>query len=496
MRKTKKLISLFVTTILSVCSWFTACGDNGNAANAPDYSKNTEKYPIWAYSQTCDDWYQVDGTRYYFEEGTRQTMENTQLCADAGFTVLFIDWTFPYHGPEGFETSKTKRVMDYAYEAGMKAFVFTSLPYSLSTSEESLINPAKADGVNFFETQEQLNDLIAEHLAPLIAHPAFYGCSLKDEPSYKMFEAMGQVYRAIQAAAPGCFVNMNINPMYDGIEFMYCKEGSSIGLVQAYRKYLESYYEHIGQYAKYIQYDDYPILEGKAILPYHLHNAQIVAEFCKEKGMEFGKVFQTCSYDADLVRVAPTQRDILWQMNLGMAMGIKNYSYYTYYPVVNTSGGLPDEDATIVNRVGVPNERYYWLKDIHEDMHFNAKALLNFEYQALNIVTKAPIPGNKSFLQGALNASGKLTDIKNITMDSAGIVLTTEQYDKTNNQRGYYVMNLTAPSQATEIKVTLELEQHKNVQIWDGNQVTNQKVKDGKVSFRLKTGEGVFVMPY
>ncbi len=493
MRKTKKILSLVLSTMLCVCSLFTACGEE--TANAPDYSKNTEKYPIWAYSQTCDDWYQVDGVRTYFEDGTRQTMENTQLSADAGFTVLFIDWTFPYQGPINFETSKLKQVMDYAHAAGMKAFIFTGSLHSLSAKEESLINPAKADGQNFFASQEELNAYVAEYLAPLQAHPAFYGCSLRDEPKYTMFEAMGQVYRAIQAAAPGCFVNMNINPMYDGLEYMYCKEGTSIGLVKAYKKYLDTYYEHIGQYANYIQYDDYPILEGKAILAYHLQNAKIVADYCKEKGMTFGKVFQTCAYGADLVRVAPTKRDMLWQMNIGMAMGIKNYSYYTYYPVVN-SGGLPDETATIVNRLGTPNERYYWLKDIHEDMHFNAKALLNFEYQALNVLTKTPIPGNKAFLQGVINASNKLTDIKSIAMDSAGIILTTEQYDEANDQRGYYVMNATAPSQATEIKVTIELETHKNVQIWDGNKATNQKVKNGQLSFYLQTGEGVFIMPY
>jgi hypothetical protein len=130
-------------------------------------------------------------------------------------------------------------------------------------------------------------------------------------------------------------------------------------------------------------------------------------------------------------------------------------------------------------------------------MHFNAKALLNFEYQGLNILTKAPIPGNKGYLQGDLNASEKMTDIKKITMDSNGIILTTEQYDKVNDQRGYFVMNATAPSQATEIKVTLELEKgNTHVQIWNGNKIVNKKANGGKVSFYLQTGEGVFVLPY
>jgi hypothetical protein len=310
-----------------------------------------------------------------------------------------------------------------------------------------------------------------------------------------MLKAMGQVYRAIQKAAPDCFVNMNLNPMYEGIEYMYCPEGNSIGVVTGYKKYLDTYYEEIGQYCGYVQYDDYPILEGGAILGYHLHNAQIVADYCKQKGMTFGKVFQTCAYQAGLVRTATTQTDMRWQMNIGMAMGIKDYSYYTYYP----RGWYPNEEwrdkAFIVDLEGNPTDRYYWLQDIHEEMQFNAKALMNFEYQALSYTLKTPIPGSKTFLAGV--KSEVLTDVKKITIDSNGIVLTTEQYDKSNDQRGYYVMNATAPSQKTEIKVTLELEKgNTRVQIWNGKKITNKQAKGGKVSFYLQTGEGVFVMPY
>ena len=119
---------------------------------------------------------------------------------------------------------------------------------------------------------------------------------------------------------------------------------------------------------------------------------------------------------------------------------------------------------------------------------------MNFEYQALNYSVKAPIPGNKSFLAGV--KSQDLTDIKKVTLDSAGIILTTEQYDKANDRRGYYVMNITAPSQATEIKVTLEISGYNNVQIYNGKTVKNKKAEKGKISFYLSTGEGVFIIPY
>ena len=500
--KDKKIAAILTAGVIILCSSLAACGGDKAGGNAPDYSKSNAEYPIWAYSGTRGDWYEENDYRYYYEDGSRLTAENTALYAECGFNVLFADWSIGgYDGPVGFENSEMKKALDYSADCGLKAFVYTKQLAWLSQTEESLINPEKAkmpeNKDKFFETEADLNAYVAEYLAPLKEHPAFYGCSLKDEPKYTMLEAMGQVYRAIQATAPDCFVNMNLNPMYEGTEYMYCPEGNSIGVVKGYKKYLESYYQHIGQYSKYIQYDDYPILEGGAVLGYHLHNAQIVAEFCQEKGMTFGKVFQTCAYNAGLVRESTTKTDMLWQMNIGMAMGIKNYSYFTYYP----RGWYPREDwrdnAFIVDLEGKPTQRYYWLQDLHQEMQFNAKALMNFEYQALNILTKTPIPGNKSFLQGALNASEKLTGVKSITMDSAGVLLTTEQYDEANDQRGYYVMNATAPSQATEIKVTLQLEKGKNnVQIWDGNKVVNKAAKNGKISFYLTTGEGVFVLPY
>jgi len=129
---------------------------------------------------------------------------------------------------------------------------------------------------------------------------------------------------------------------------------------------------------------------------------------------------------------------------------------------------------------------------LKQHQNYNKKQF--YEYQALDYAVKAPIPGNKSFLAGV--KSQELTDIKKVTLDSAGIILTTEQYDKANNKRGYYVMNATAPAKATDIKVTLEINKYNNVQIYNGKTITNKKVKDGKLSVHLSTGEGVFIIPY
>ena len=519
MKKKMKTISLILTLALALGG--VGCETNEKKSpNAPDYSKSDKEYTIWAYSATCDDWYQVNGVRYYFQDGTRQTAEHTKLYADGGYNVLFVDWTFTYGGQsaEDFEKSETKRVMDLAHQEGLKCFIFVGGLHTLSSTKESLINPEKANGKNFFASQEELNACVAKCLAGIKDHPAFYGCSLVDEPWYTQFEAIGQVYRAIQAAAPNSFVNMNLNPMsYDlraltrYSEAMADKYGqyvledgsldrnapsASMDEVRvAYKEYLEKYYEKIGKYCGYVGYDSYPLLSASTKRNYdtlkeHLENAQIVAEFCEQKDMRFGHVYQTYGNNS---RRATTKTDMYWQANVGMAFGVKDHSYYTYYPTVN-SGDLPDETTYIVNREGDPNERYYWLKDLHEEMQFNAKALMNFEYRAASYCLGSGYDWNDEYITRLVNED--LTGIEEISVEGKGAALVTEQYDEKNGQTGYYLMNVTDALETSEIKITLRLDGYDTVQVYNGEKVTEKSVKDGTVSFYLGTGRGVFIMPY
>ena len=497
MKRIKKLATLALTSIISLCSVFSGCSwleKNNSSATAPDYSGSNKEYTFWAYSGSCGTWYERDGVRTYFEDGTRMTAENMKLYKEAGFNVLFVDWSVHnYNGlADKWETSALKAAMDLAYEEGLKVFVFEGNLWNLSQVKQKLVdtvNPYVYNGYEF-TSEEVLIEFVETVLKDIKQHPAFYGVSLKDEAEYTMFPAMGEVYRAVKAVCPDAFVNMNINPMTQGLENQYyCENGSELGTVKAYKKYIQTYYENIGQYCGYIQYDDYPVLNN-SILANHLDNAQIVAEYCKETGMRFGKVFQTATF---LDRRKCNERDMRWQMNIGMAMGIKDFSYWTYYPRVSNSGEM-DESASFVDRYGKPNDIYPVMKKLHQEMQFNAKALMNFEYQGLNYYTKTPIPGNYGYLSGVDKSDLLMVD--SVALDSEGIILVTEQYDELKQQYGYYIVNITDPQKTTEIKVDITFNDCANVQVYEGGEAKNKELKDGKISFYLPTGSGVFVMPY
>ena len=476
------------------------------------------QFMIFSYHAVCDDWYATgtgDNRVVTTLPSSLQTPENTKLHKDAGFNVLFISYVFGHNGTAGnFETSKLKQVMDMAEAQEMKCLVFIDELHALAATTESLINPAKADGAKFFATEEALNAYVAYALREVKEHPAFYGVSIKDEPSYKMFKAQGEVYRAIKAVCPNAYVNMNLLPyspehitngsmLYSADEqSLVATYGLEEGSKKAYKKYLQLFYDEVG--APIIQYDDYPIHERGAfetddaesyILEYHLINAQLVAEFCKENGLQFSKVFQTCGggTSSKLWRKC-TEADMYWQMNIGMAMGIKGYSYWSYYPVVNQGDEHYDETASIVDRNGNPNELYYTVQKINGEIQALAPILSNFEYQDLKLYKKGIIPGDSNFV-GHVDNSGTIDGIKSVTLRSRGVVLATELYDATFAQKGYWFVNVTDPEKNASQTVSVTFDGVKEIIVYKNGVATKLALENGVAVFTLGCSEGVFVLP-
>ena len=495
----KNIFAFILSLVLAFSALMTGCADNvADTANAPDYSSSNKQFTIWAYGASCNDWYQVNGKRYYFEQGTMMTEEHLQWYKDGGFNLLFVDWAFQENSlADGyvFENGKLKEVMDMAHEKGLKCIVFQPTLHGLSNCEESRINPEKADGENFFESEDALVEYVELVLKGLKDHPAFAGVSLIDEPAHTKLKAIGEIYRAVKEVCPDAYIMENLLPYADTTmhKTMYAEGGADMKAEDAYKLYLEKYYNEIGQYSGYVMYDDYPILEG-GLLPTFLYCGQIVSEFASEKGLERRMVFQTAKYSN---RRATTEADLWWQLNIGMALGTKDFSYYTYYPTYNTDV-LPDETAFIVNRTGERNPRYYYLQEIHKEMQFNAKALMNFEYKGMSHKVKTPLPNGMDYLYGIKNDS--MINLKDYTFtvneQSGGVVLVTELYDAEKEIYGYYVVNVTDPAYTSETVVTLDFGNFRNAQIYQFGEVNNVPTDGGKVTVNLGTGRGAFVMPY
>lgn len=564
MKKFIKIIALAICTVL-LSSSLIGCTDAVNE-NRPDYSESTEQFNIWSYGATQNDWYQLNGVRYYFEQGMIQSKETTKLHKDANFNMLFINYAFPYGGDGDFASTELKKVMDWAHELDMPCFVFQNSIHGMGGRTDSIIDKDKAileineafkkekidrkyyfdaydycktnhndctectddnlpsdvkdyvgvdkaieeayanfTGRSYFYNETDLDKYVEIGLKGLKDHPAFRGITLHDEPRWNQLPQVGTMYRSIVRVCnaddnplnDNPYVMMNMLPYnsHESHKPYFADGGTKMTSEEAYGKYLELYYEHIGQYCGYFQYDDYPIL-ADGIYETFLQAHQMTSEFCKEKGLERRMVMQTCKYG---VRRATNEADIYFQANVAEAFGNKEFSYYMYYPTTNTGQNvLPDESAYIVDRDGDPNPRYYWVKDVNGEMLFNSKALMHFEYQGMQYKTIAPMPGGMAYASGIHNDEfSKLKGFDfTVNLQSGGMLLVTELYDEARDQYGYFVVNTTDTAYSSELVVSLDFGSYKNVQIYQNSTIVDAKTKDGKATVYLGSGRGAFVMPY
>lgn len=500
--------------VLALSGGLASCGE-GLDKGAPDYSSSTKEFMTWAYSATYDGWFQTIDEKETFIRLQNSaetpvaitTKESLQEYKDAGFNTLLINYVFPFDSrTERFEGSRVKEIMDWCAELGLKAIVWESSIRALASTAESLINPEKADGAKFFNSQEELNAYVYNNVEEIIAHPAFYGFSILDEPSYVYFQAFGEVYAAVQACAPGAFVNMNLLGMgtdhNSNTRTKYCEGAGNMDIVDAYTKHITTYADCTK--APYIQVDVYPIKgsdESPEMTANALRTPMFLAEFCKERDMDLYYVLQasgfTVGYNDAITPICrnPKKRDMYWQTNVCMAFGVKSYSYWNYYPCVNTASEHYDQYSSFVDIAGNKNDMYYWMQDIHKEMQNTAKALLNFEYESSGVFYKGPISGYKQHLSSMpKGAYEKLSSYEALT--AGGAFLVTELYDKGNDRYGYFVVNVAEPAKSGSASVKLTFDGYKRVQVYDRGTPTNQALSKNSITLELGNGYGAFVIPY
>jgi hypothetical protein len=262
--------------------------------------------------------------------------------------------------------------------------------------------------------------------------------------------------------------------------------------------YLNTYYTEIGQYCGYIQYDNYCFyVEDSPMYPItatYLRCHQIVAEFAAENGLEYKIVHQSRGSGSQR---GPSEEDMWWQANVSLAFGAKEHSYYTYYPVGNSGGDAPDYDSPIVDRFGAPNELYDVVSDINSEIAFMAKALDFFSYKDVVVYT------NSNFkLEGidylARLINGELSNGLTVEMDfkSGAAILVAELFDETNEQVGYYVVNLTSPTEDVSGNVCITINDYDFAEIWQDSKISYNTSPDKGVNLTLGAGKGAFIIPF
>lgn len=481
-------ISAFSTFALSSCA--EATNDIGTP---PDYSTATGAYDFYGYHAISDGTWQEDdkivdvGTDY-------RTVERFQEYKDAGMTIMFMQGVSSKW--EDWETSDMKKYMDMAYEAGVeKCIINDERLYWLSARTESFIG----EGLDF-STQEEFEAYVADCISDYKDHPAFYGLILRDEPTYKMIPQSAMMYKAIKKADPDIFVKQNLWPLAENVKDLYCANAKEITLEEAYLTYITLWQEGTG--ADYIQFDSYPI-GASGLGTYYIKGLKLVADFCKEKDLEFYVVAQTMAHEnkGSPSTKAPEKNEMYWQLNLIQSFGVDRVAYFTYWPKKenSTTGEWFIDGATFVSRNGEKTQLYYDMQTIHKEMQSIAPVLKSFTYNATAYYMTKPMNFPTGYLSDL--KSQPLQAVKNVTVDVSELVLVNEMVDSAKGNYMYMIQNILEPRRGavTDMSVTATVEfdsKYNYVAIWYKGEVRYEKLTDHKYSTKLSAGYAEFLIPY
>ncbi len=468
------------------------------------------------------------------------TTENGTLDVykQANFNTLFYTFGIDFSYAD-FEGSFAEQVFDWAQENGMKVIAQGGYFHSMASQKTPLVDPVYGsvytEGMAItdetkFKTQADLNRFAVYELRNVIKHPAFKGITFIDEPTWDMFVAMGELAQAVEAAEDyydqEIYVMINLLPY--AMSDAHFKLYNGIGLTgyNAYEYYLNTYYENVGKYVGYVQYDDYPLrVKGYAgnreIIQYYIRTHQFTSDWAREKGIERAMAVQSYGDRAvtnsngvivDTGRRGCSPEDILWQMNISAAFGVKDFTYYTYFPIINTADNVDDNGGEfIVDRDGNKTKSYAGVQQANAELLVKGKALMNFEYQDMKIFTAYSTANgaNKDdcyFFAGCGNAdctecaciNGTLKYVDGATVNfGRGAILITELVDETTGYRGYYVVNITDPTDMISGSVTIDISDLFNsVQIYKGTEVITQALVNGQITIDLGVGDGALIIPY
>ncbi len=449
----------------------------------------TTVFPLYGYSGPTDGTYTVDGTTYDVNEDFR-TEERYKEYAAAGLNVLLLQGNDPYRG-EAWATSQTKKNMDNAAAAGLVVIVFDQRLHDLCSNTKLVGNGSEYK----FQSQEELVEAVRGYVKDYSAHPAFYGIQLKDEPMHHLLDSMGMLYKALKTVLPDAFIQINLFPMNESARKIgYFSDNKDDDLLTAYRKYLEKFLDCTG--ADYILYDNYPFLnEGGNVYirPDQIAGLVLASRVAKERGVELYNIAQTTAMDTNSISKmrAPSEADMQWQVNLLLAFGVKQISYFTYWAKQSnkTDGESFPDGTAFISRDGTVNDLYYWMRDIHANLQEFAADILPLGFDGcMSIINDSEIAkyatvenDTLSALSGVNVSQGKGAFITQLSDGDTVAFCIQNICDPEVNSRDVLKMTLTVNFDGSSYKLASI-----------GDNTDSASISGRTVTVELKPGEAIF----
>ncbi len=334
-----------------------------------------KQFDFYGYCSPTSGIYRIDGFEYFYGEDYRNVKRYKEY-KNVGFDVLLLQHENSYSG-EPFEGSACEKCMTAGYKAGLKRIIVSDTRIKDLCEEKQLVGEGGK-----FETKEELEKYLRACIEPYRSVAGFYGVQMFDEPHGFQLPSYGLVWRTLKKIHPSIYLQGCLLPLA-GKEWLADEANDNF---EAYDKYLRNYLEVCQP--DHILFDEYPFRRKYIIGGYTLRTYQVAARICKEKKIELRTVLQSFSWarGENIFHRRIIKPDMLWQTNMAMGFGVREYAFFTYFTKQNSElKGLMFTDgldgASFINRDGSRTALYDYTKPIIARMKKFSKVLLRYEFE-------------------------------------------------------------------------------------------------------------------
>jgi len=299
-----------------------------------------------------------------------------------------------------------------------------------------------------------------------------WGHTLFDEPSTERLEKLAELQAEYKSMLPDKIPMVNIFPNYATEDQLKAS---------SYREYVAKYLDIFKP--EQASMDVYPLYTDGRIYKDYFVCLDEYADECRKRDIPFAIYIQSISYSASSRDTK--EPDLRWQCYCAMAFGAQRIKYYTYY----TSEGVAERGLTgVVDLDYNRTDRWYAAQNVNRALHTMGDAFMQYKNLGAYGVNMDNAPAYFNFEnQYSFDALGDIT----VTDDKSVLIGAFEKAEGSGN--AFMCVNTDDPaSESAPIEVTVDVKDAKSVTLYQMENVTELTPKDGKVTFTLTCGEGIF----
>lgn len=408
----------------------------------------------------------------------------------AGFTFMLTEYNADWTMNEEFSESNLYTTMELAEKIGIPIIVHTSPLEQFTSTDDFRISDAN---------KAYLQKLVST----LSSYEMFQGFSFRDEPKAEWAKTFKAYKDYLLTLKPDARFFGSFHPIYGSAHVSFTSNNSNAA--EEYSKYVDAYLQAMNSFT----YDYYPLrVEGARNVNFiwdsYYENLELVASKAKNyEGAKIGITIQTSSYGQpgqkglnSQARTMSTKADIGFQIYNGLAYGVKEFGYFTYWLHWGTTDPTAETfyDAMVMppetnGGPGVKTDCYYAVQAMNEELEKFDHVMLNYDWQG----TMAVVPEGK--VKSAVLS--KVSDYKNERVKEVsaseetiiGCLKDKDGYD------GYMIVNSTEPTENKTDTVTISFYKATKAIAYIHGEEQTITLENGSYTFEIGAGEGVFVIP-